>query len=585
MEAQEDESEEAANSSAEIGPAPISQFLVEEIEPVKTSSPSHPSPGRVSATLDMSASRKLFGANPKSPKSSRPESVLSEAASPVKIDRRPPASTGEMKPLQVDDGPGLLPAEILDSSQPSQITKPPSQPIAGKCKRKLSARDEEPSAPLRTSKVLSDKTPALNIGKNGKKPMKLSTSAKSRGHASSNGTSERKVLGAKSVNQDVTSPNKKTVTVSSLDEVSAAKVDAFRDTLRKESKAKEKSSKAKKDAVPIPVLTGPPSPLAPIVTSIESEIIESLEETPRSSQSGHPQAESPASSLHAGGRDTPPPGDINNRGEASRPSRRARAQISYTEPNLRDKMRRPRKQLFDAVTGEGKFIHRNSIVTEDLNPSAPSSAKSDASLSKFEGDARNKMREMEFDKSPLPKVPAEPSQNPEGEAVSGFVQRNKTRSPTSVASNNLEATSPEPCNLHHPKEEESPPPAAGPVVQATDPYDFTSSSPPSLTVEQSSILSTRSSTLDEDSIEGSAPLHGRSKPRRASSMRIDYSEALDDDDYKPHNSHGRKRASMAFPKRNRNGMEGEVDSRNGTCHSAGHGSGRGGSIRRKSMMI
>jgi hypothetical protein len=57
-------------------------------------------------------------------------------------------------------------------------------------------------------------------------------------------------------------------------------------------------------------------------------------------------------------RDTPPPG----MGDASRPSRRARPAISYAEPNLRDKMRRPTKELFDAVAGEGKFRGRNSIA-------------------------------------------------------------------------------------------------------------------------------------------------------------------------------------------------------------------------------
>lgn len=57
-------------------------------------------------------------------------------------------------------------------------------------------------------------------------------------------------------------------------------------------------------------------------------------------------------------RDTPPPG----MGEASRPSRRARPAISYAEPNLRDKMRRPTKELFDAVTGEGKFKARTSMA-------------------------------------------------------------------------------------------------------------------------------------------------------------------------------------------------------------------------------
>lgn len=54
-------------------------------------------------------------------------------------------------------------------------------------------------------------------------------------------------------------------------------------------------------------------------------------------------------------RDTPPPADISSHGETSRPSRRVRASVSYAEPNLRDKMRRPTKEMLDAVSGEGKY--------------------------------------------------------------------------------------------------------------------------------------------------------------------------------------------------------------------------------------
>lgn len=38
---------------------------------------------------------------------------------------------------------------------------------------------------------------------------------------------------------------------------------------------------------------------------------------------------------------------------ASRPSRRQRAVVSYAEPNLRDKMRRPTSEMIDAVGGHG----------------------------------------------------------------------------------------------------------------------------------------------------------------------------------------------------------------------------------------
>ncbi|KAM3514558.1 hypothetical protein MY11210_001793 [Beauveria gryllotalpidicola] len=66
--------------------------------------------------------------------------------------------------------------------------------------------------------------------------------------------------------------------------------------------------------------------------------------------------------------DTPPPTDIGSQVETSRPSRRSRSAISYAEPNLKDKMRRPRNETFDAVSGEGKsrrFSH-SEISTVDV---------------------------------------------------------------------------------------------------------------------------------------------------------------------------------------------------------------------------
>jgi len=51
-------------------------------------------------------------------------------------------------------------------------------------------------------------------------------------------------------------------------------------------------------------------------------------------------------------RDTPPPPDLGAGTEGQRASRRSRGSVSYAEPNLRDKMRRPTKELVDAVLGD-----------------------------------------------------------------------------------------------------------------------------------------------------------------------------------------------------------------------------------------
>lgn len=92
--------------------------------------------------------------------------------------------------------------------------------------------------------------------------------------------------------------------------------------------------------------------------------------------------DTPLTPGHAGPRAvaTPPPSAVDANGDAIRPSRRARAAVSYAEPNLRDKMRRPTKELFDAVSGEGKFRHRTSIniKEESKEDKAPVSASKPA---------------------------------------------------------------------------------------------------------------------------------------------------------------------------------------------------------------
>lgn len=67
-------------------------------------------------------------------------------------------------------------------------------------------------------------------------------------------------------------------------------------------------------------------------------------------------------------RDTPPPEDLdpetattNSFGSMGRSSRRQRGSVSYAEPNLRDKMRRPTKELVDAVAAEERLQQRKNF--------------------------------------------------------------------------------------------------------------------------------------------------------------------------------------------------------------------------------
>lgn len=66
----------------------------------------------------------------------------------------------------------------------------------------------------------------------------------------------------------------------------------------------------------------------------------------RASRPAPPQPEEP--SLHQPSL-SPHPNAVNTEESAIRPSRRRGAVVSYAEPNLRDKMRRPTKEMIDAV--------------------------------------------------------------------------------------------------------------------------------------------------------------------------------------------------------------------------------------------
>ena len=77
-------------------------------------------------------------------------------------------------------------------------------------------------------------------------------------------------------------------------------------------------------------------------------------------------------------RDTSPPEDLNSDSQAAggRPSRRQRSAVSYAEPNLRDKMRRPTKELADAVTTD-KAVRGTSVRAEsaEYKEKPPSTVK------------------------------------------------------------------------------------------------------------------------------------------------------------------------------------------------------------------
>ncbi len=97
-------------------------------------------------------------------------------------------------------------------------------------------------------------------------------------------------------------------------------------------------------------------------------------------------------------RDTPPPEDLNPEtsttnpfGSMGRSSRRPRGSVSYAEPNLRDKMRRPTKELVDAVAAEERLQQRKDVKAE---------AEGEDTAAVVTGEVASKMRTVVIKKEP-----------------------------------------------------------------------------------------------------------------------------------------------------------------------------------------
>ena len=163
-------------------------------------------------------------------------------------------------------------------------------------------------------------------------------------HQSSAAPTHRKVLAAKSVNN---SPSKAPKTPA-LEEGKPIKPDARQPNPVKEWRERRQ----------IPVINPPPS--APLIDTI---VVQTEPETPAGADLFSPLS-SVQSSNRADSRDTPPPPELGPGMEGQRPSRRARGAVSYAEPNLRDKMRRPTKDFVDAVARGEKEPVAGSVKLE-----------------------------------------------------------------------------------------------------------------------------------------------------------------------------------------------------------------------------
>ena len=310
--------------SPEIGPPPVSQFVDED--PVKIDLPSR--------------AKKL------------------ELDEPSSLD--PAMSINLEQRKKRKDSIGGSESRRASKGEPIQGVKEPTGALKVGAKRKMSVRDDddidistkktdESSGDFKFSRAVSeDKTrnkPLALPDRPGNKVMKEPSIAKGAPREKSTSTtaiSARKVLAPKSVNN---SPRKGSRMAIHSD-VNAGKADPIKP---KQLKERPQEIKPETSSIPEPtveIVLGEPEPGTPAALNIFSPF------------------ESQPSTARAASRDTPPPPDLGPGSEGHRPSRRARAAVSYAEPSLRDKMRRPTKELVDAVAGDAK-LHRNSLKLED----------------------------------------------------------------------------------------------------------------------------------------------------------------------------------------------------------------------------
>lgn len=406
-----------ANDSPDLGPPPTSRFVEED--PVKIDSPS-----RSTGTLEPSP--KIKGETLPPP----------EAPAPMKLDpkKRP--------------GPATDSGVTKDPSSAKTANAAARPLLKAGSKRKFGDENDETqlSRPFANKEKVIDKSGSdkflavrdLKNGRNGKDSSK-------HGHGTEPTTMRpRKPLGEKSTNDDLVSPKKVVKSTATSDLKVAAEPD------RAVAPLKKKRVVPIKLAIPsLPAPSTVKTPQEPATPSADPGVV--FHDSPQTKSAG----DNP--------KDTPPPADISAQGEILRPSRRARPAISYAEPNLRDKMRRPTKELFDAVTGEGKF--RRSSSAHPLGPLSSSKTKANDESTGPESSRQPQNAEAamanEAARRPTvtsPLLQREPTKERSQTDLPGPVATERHRRPSSRQSQIF---------MEHEEEEDA----------TEDPYEFQSTSP------------------------------------------------------------------------------------------------------------
>lgn len=558
---------ENSNDSPDLGPPPVSRYV--EDDPVKHDSPT----------------RSFEEIIPESPR--RPVTL----SSPPKLDYdRKPSRSPEPKKSMAE--PTIQHASPSKDATPAKkvATESTLQPARAAAKRKFGDENgmihSTTAQPGKENSVATEKTFPARGGQKRRSLAELAGTKTER--------RARTPLAAKSTNADVSSPRK----MLKAAPPKGAKKEQARDTVMRDD------VKTPQSLPEIEVLAPEPSAVAVMLETATS--LPSAAPSSPSTPGRQTQQEAP--------HDTPPPADISSTGEMTRPSRRVRASISYAEPNLRDKMRRPTKQLLDAVAGEGKFVHR-SIKADDHHPAPTSSSK----VKSEPGSSTTSSKTLSLG-DPTPKAQQQALLSPLAqkdvfsETLPSTVVTERRKRPSAVrdslaALERPVSTSPEPA--HTPTVTSSPAavdksPPAPPPAPGADIYDFTASSPASSKHSTADTSDDFKPAFSSSHITttGSRPRTARKSSMAAAAALRELLDEEEEHDSKSHHHQaarpsksrsahgggGRKRASMLAPKKSsmlesleETAAAADADT-SGT--SAEGGTGREARIaRRRSMML
>ncbi|OHF00362.1 shugoshin [Colletotrichum orchidophilum] len=554
--------------SPELGPPPMSRFV--DTDSVDIGSPrqalgaAEPQAATEGSPVQSPSLAPVITPAPASRTTQKPErNIIVRPDNATKTEdarpdaKRPPKETPILPPMPQTIVKAGSKRKHSMGDDLSKITKSPTEPSKSKEpeQRPLEAR-EQPSG--QTLKELANRR----------------REARERMSAPVN---SRKPLSAKSTNDDMASPVKSAKDAANDPKIASEKPKPRAASQRAAQKIREAEAEARSEPEHVEmIVAAAPSPVPAL------NVLPSTETVPIEAGLLSPASPEPASRTSLPSvRDTPPPNDISSQGETSRPSRRARASVSYAEPNLRDKMRRPTKELYDAVTGQTRYLQRSGSASSD--PSAADTApiikresSDDATWKQIAAAASPSAIVRQSQKSPHKPVdnPTSPEQ---WLGVTKPLRKKRSSSMMSGSTSESEGQRPfqqNPGGSASLEKTANSRPAPSPECEA-DPYEFPASTPGSDTPR---IAEAKDLTL---------PARQSKSSRRASSaMREDFTVDGADGSQRPKSSGPRKRASMVLPKRNRAEAEGLEDSSFESVESSDfQETSSKVSMRRRSMML